>query len=71
MNNDNSVVGVVIIPLICGVFGLLLFGPVGFFVGGGLALVIGANMDLPESEKDKRIAELEQRVRELESESDS
>lgn len=62
---------VVVLPAIGGALGLLLFGPLGFFTGFALPLVLGMNMDAPEDASEERIAELEQRVKELEDTPDT
>ena len=68
--DDNSLIWAVFIPSVGGIVGLLLLGPIGFFICFVIPLVIGANIDSPETEKDERIAELEQRVDELREENE-
>lgn len=63
--NDNSLVGVIIIPAIGGFVGLLLLGPFGFFLGLVIPLVIGAIVQGSENKNDERIAALEQQVEDL------
>lgn len=69
--DDNSVVWAVVVPGVGGVTGLLLLGPLGFFLGVAIPLVVGANVTSPETEKDERIAELERQVEELEEENET
>lgn len=66
-SRNDSVVGVVVVPLIGGLVGLFLLGPFGFFVGVTLPLVVGEYWPRGDEAKDERIAELEQRVEELEN----
>lgn len=66
--DDNSFVAVIIIPAIGGIVGFLLLGPFGFFLGVVIPLIIGANAESTTREKDERIAELEQKIEELEDE---
>lgn len=72
---DDSLLAVTLVPLFVGVVGLLLgltvgplVGGLGFVVGVGGSLVIGANVDSDDTQE--RIEELEARVDELEGERD-
>ena len=66
LGDDDSVVAVVVLPILAGGFGYLVAGPLGFFAGAVIVLVVGAMVD--HEDESERIAELEARVTELEAE---
>ena len=68
--DGNSLVTVVVVPAVCGIVGLLVLGPFGFFAGVVLALILGEYFQQRVAAKDDRIAELEERVEELEGSSE-
>ena len=65
LGDDDSVVAVVVLPVLAGGFGYLAAGPLGFFAGAVIVLVVGAMVD--HEDEDDRVAELEARVAELEA----
>ena len=68
LGDDDSVVAVVVLPALAGGLGYLVAGPLGFFAGAVLVLVVGAMVDYEGENESERIAELEARVAELEAE---
>lgn len=76
----QAVFDLLVVPLLVGIVGWALLGPVGLFLGLVVGLTVGAGMgrrrradDEPDLEerlarKDRKIAELERRVEELEGE---
>lgn len=69
-NTDNSILWFVVLPAIAGVVGFLVLGPIGFFSGLVLVLVVGANVKDVQERRQERIDELERRVEELEAKHD-
>lgn len=70
LGDDDSVVAVVVLPMLAGGFGYLVAGPLGFFAGAAVVLVLGAMVDHEDGGEDEsdRVAELEARVAALEAE---
>lgn len=57
----------VVVPFLAGGLGMLLLGPVGFFIGFGVTLFVGLPLKSAYENQQARITTLEKRVEEVES----
>ncbi|WP_254837992.1 hypothetical protein [Natronomonas marina] len=66
----NDFIGLGVLPGAAGIFGLVLGGPIGGFIGLFIAFLVGVLGLYTEDDSDERIEELEQEVQELKREVD-
>ncbi|QLD88219.1 hypothetical protein HWV07_03890 [Natronomonas salina] len=66
----NDFVALGVLPGAAGIFGFVLGGPIGGFVGLFIAFIVGVLDLYTGRDSDERIEELEQEVRELQRELD-